>query len=267
MSGGLKTRAILLLPMTLVGLVALAIGIWLMLPSNALSAYAATPPTIDGELGQGEWGSAAKEQYSIGQAYYGTLYVMNDDNYLYIAVQIPDVTDDGYKDYVQIMFDDTNSGRHLEGDDGVILQPPDNMIDCFWSIAKWPDYYLNYNSDLSDGGTTDCSGAAKYSNGAWTFEIRKDLRSADTAHDFQLSKGQTIGFALVWAENNSVVGSFPYSAVLGSGHDDPSKFGKIKTWTENYMGIALILGGCLALVAVGGVIFTGRRATPPPPPT
>jgi hypothetical protein len=53
---------------------------------------------------------------------------------------------------------------------------------------------------------------------------------------------------------------------LASGHDDPSKFGKIAIWTENYLRIALILGGCLAIVAEGVFIFTGRIAAPPPPP-
>ncbi|HYA21666.1 MAG TPA: sugar-binding protein [Thermoproteota archaeon] len=266
------TRFIFLVSIALVGLIALAVGVWLMLPGSALSAYAAAPPTIDGQLGPSEWAGAATKQFTIGQPWSnvfqnasGTIYVMNDDKNLYIAIRITDPTDDGYKDYVQIMFDDTNTGHHTEGDDGVILQPPDNMIDCFWSHAKWSNFYLEYNSDPSDEGTMDCSGAAKYSNGGWTFEISKPLKSADTTHDFQLSKGQTIGFGFVWAENNIPVGGFPESSVYFTGHDDPSIFAKIRIWTDNYLGIALIVGGCLALVATGVGMFISRRPTPPPP--
>lgn len=185
-----------------------------------LTAFASAVPTIDGVLKPNEWASAATEQFTMAQSYKGTLYVMNDQENLYIAVQISDSTNDNYKDYISIFFDNKNAGVHSEGDDGIQLQLA-TFLDLFWSKTKWPNYYQNYNNDKSDQGSKDGSGAAAYAEGIWTFELKKLLRSADVTHDFQLSPGQTVGFALEYNDNDNYVGSFPGLS------DEPSKWGDI----------------------------------------
>jgi hypothetical protein len=89
--------------------------------------------------------------------------------------------------------------------------------------------------------------------------------------NFPLAAGLTflINFApsssvvIAYEDNNYPVGGFPESAVLASGYDDPSKFGKITIWTEDYVRIIMILGASLAVVAIGVVALTRRRVAPP----
>ncbi|WP_455276217.1 hypothetical protein, partial [[Eubacterium] cellulosolvens] len=90
-----------------------------------LYGYTNTTPTIDGNvnIGGGEWSDADTATFvplSIGiQTITGTLYMMNNDTYLFIAVIINGDDDFDSYDGMQIDFDNDNGGgtNRAVGDD------------------------------------------------------------------------------------------------------------------------------------------------------
>jgi len=168
----------------------------------SLSAYTATPPTIDGNIGANEWAAAGKVNFgpftADGQTITGTLYMMNDGTNLYIAVSIggdDDLGGAGGVDGFRIMFDNDHGGEasHEVGDDSVAVfyQFASVFEDVVWGKS------LFY--DAAFGGTTDGQGAGSRQGALNNFELSHPLDSTDDAHDFSLSIGQTVGFLLTVA--------------------------------------------------------------------
>ena len=202
--------------------VLLIAGLATLLPAQAhapdvvLSGFGTA--TIDGQLGPGEWDSAAKVDVLVnlpvsdgGGSTNGTLFVMNDGTNLYLAVKILraqlNTGDLGFGlDQVLFEFDNShNGGPPEDGDDILLLSPGVNIL----GVSTFLDEVRTTRPPCPPGGlcgfldvqldapgTNDGAGAAT-NNGSFSFfEISHPLDSADSANDFNLNPGATVGFTL-----------------------------------------------------------------------
>ncbi|MEM3538450.1 MAG: hypothetical protein QW193_04370 [Nitrososphaerales archaeon] len=118
---------------------------------DVLSAWASVVPDIDGVISSDEWGDADLVSFTlvsqIGETHLASLYVKNDDTYLYLAVK---VLNDDYNDgdLISLLFENDHDGLPENGDDWLY-------------VAAWPydvgqDGYYDADigvltSDSSDG--------------------------------------------------------------------------------------------------------------------
>ena len=162
----------------------------------SLSGYGTA--TVDGSIGAGEWAAAGKVNFGpFGPGpYTGTLYMMNDGTDLHMAVSIsgdPDYGGAGDFDNFVSVFDNDHDAVHELGDDCLGAGTPfaGAFVDWFYDIPGFlwvPD---------TPAGTPDGQGAgSQFAPNLNHFELKHPLDSADDAHDFSLSVGQTVGFAL-----------------------------------------------------------------------
>jgi len=171
-------------------------------PPPTLSGWAYTPPTINGVVDATEWASAATSTLVIGWTYTGTVYVMNDANNLYLAAKIADSSLTG-GDRAIFAFDNDNDGEIEAGDDILQLTGDSSFIDVYFLDP------MHIAGDTTDGGTADGDGKAGASAGYNYFEFSHPLNSADNAHDFSLSAGQTVGFDVEYIEASGYWGDWP----------------------------------------------------------
>ncbi|MEM4246122.1 MAG: hypothetical protein QW390_02375 [Candidatus Bathyarchaeia archaeon] len=185
-----------------------------------LSAYTSTPPNIDGIIQPGEWAAAATATFGPilidSQTITGTLYMMNDALNLYAAVIVNGDDDLGIGDQAILDFDNDHGGEndHEAGDDQISTGPT--------FFGDW--FYIPPDTRQHDtwgGGSVDGQGAASRQGTANHFELSHPLDSADDAHDFSLSAGQTVGFALYPVIDDQNVDLTEYK--LGK-FSDPSTF-------------------------------------------
>ena len=167
-----------------------------------LTAWAAAAPTIDGAVGGSEWAGASHAQFAIGWSYTGEIWVMNDASELYVAVKIADSSLTA-SDMLWLSFDNNNDGDFVAGDDLLAVYGNSQFYDAFWGPG--PPATL----DTSDGGTGDGEGASSGSGGFNYFEFKHPLDSADDAHDFSLSAGNTVGFSIEYIEASGYWADWP----------------------------------------------------------
>jgi len=168
------------------------------------SGWTDTPPTIDGVLAPGEWDDATMIAFTfldpIGNptGHGGLLFVMNNGIDLFIALKFGD-DDTHINDCIGIAFDNDNVGPLTTGDDGIgmVYKPPLSFIDTYFLSGGppgWPE-------DVIGGGTTDGNGWRKQDAVlTWCYEMSHPLDSLDDTHDFSLSLGDSVGFALFWMD-------------------------------------------------------------------
>ncbi len=189
-------------------------------------AWTSTPPTIDGIIDAGEWSSADTEAFTIATSYAGTLYVMNDDTNVYLALSITDDdwgTDLNTRDFVLIFFDNDHDGYGPElGDDAIGfittgVTSPDlgfiYLIDQFWRPQS------GFTWDALYDGTDDGEAAGTFNGTYNLFEISHPLNDVDDDHDFSLFFGDTVGFSMIYADNNEIVGRWPESSSQSGWND------------------------------------------------
>jgi hypothetical protein len=207
-------------------------------------AWAPTPPTINGEIVDSEWQTAASATFTMtiaGNPYSGTFYVMNDATNLYVAVKISDATFDS-DDAVAVYFDNGNDGTFGPGDDSILQYAgAPGFVDRFLEVFPTP------KADTDAGGTTDGSGAAAAHGGFNHFELSHPLDSADNAHDFSLGLGATVGFTLAYRQHSAGLDYWPAAAT-----EDTTTWGDIvvasapptmTAWTDTAPTIDGIVGG------------------------
>jgi len=169
-----------------------------ILPAVVLSAWAPTPPTINGVLAPGEWAAADTETFTVigsnGRPFNCKIYVMNDATNLYLALEIPD-TDDEDDDSLGFIFDNNHNGIGPEvGDDG--------LSNIGFSPGSFQDSYIDGGGLGPDPiGLFDGSSVHTFDGAFHYYEFSHPLDSADDPHDFSLSLGQTVGFAMLYWED------------------------------------------------------------------
>jgi len=209
----MKTNVITTIMLTMV----LLSGIIMVVPVSghsgvSFSAWAWTPPAIDGTIDTvGEWVNATTASFTSTEGLEGIVYVMNDDTNLYIAVRTMDPTlsqDSTDTDKVWIYFDNNHDGTGPEAGDDVI---------------GWNGYLSEgfrdghsggtfvWRKDTEEGGTSEGSGQATNDGTYNYFEISHPLDTADDDHDFSLSIGDAVGFAIRFTVDGSDMGWWPSS--------------------------------------------------------
>lgn len=164
--------------------------------------------TIDGVIDEGEWSSADSLTLPMvggDTALNGTFYVMQTGTVLYFGFSIDDdeYTQDPvgkygiYGDMLSMDFDDNHND--------VLFELGENKLAVFsYDPWLWDAYFLgggeSSDEDISDGGTTDGSGAASRNGDKNQFEIRFPLCSGDTGHDFCVQGGDVIGFRIEYQD-------------------------------------------------------------------
>ena len=164
-----------------------------------VSDYTTNPPDIDGVIRPEEWTNKMpitlngyEDPKSRKE---GELYVMNDDDNIYIAVVIPDGDATEY-DYLLLGFDNENDHISTDGDEDAIhyvtIDQTASYIDMYWDFAgEW------WRTDVNQHG----SGGRSYIyphpgvHGKYRYEFVKPLKSGDT-QDMALNPGDAIGFRI-----------------------------------------------------------------------
>jgi hypothetical protein len=110
-------------------------------PSSTLatinSTYASTPPVLDGSLNFGEWNYANKLALT-----HGFLSVVNDNNRLYVLLDVTGETTDDSSDYFYVSFDTNRNGLI---DPGTLAPGPDINYGLVARNMRY-QHYLGPNS-------------------------------------------------------------------------------------------------------------------------
>jgi len=179
-----------------------------------LSAWALTPPTINGILELGEWAGADSISFKTSLGESGVLYMMNDEENLYLAIAIQDDDWNSPLDRVVFYFDNDNDGTGPEqGDDQIAAMGASLPYDGYANFEPLLAWRTDPILDVEAAGTG--SGGTNY------FELSHPLNSTDDDHDFSLSFGDTIGFTLKYKDENAGNGWWPTSYLV------PENFAKI----------------------------------------
>jgi hypothetical protein len=183
------------------------------------SGWAAVSPVINGVISPGEWSSASVRNFtlqmrsrtngSVNRTLTGTLYVMNNRTYLFIAIQI---FKDDYEaldfssryDGIAVLFDNNYTGTLVVGDQG----------EGFTAWKYSPFYSANdlyyagggtWDSDVDAGKTNDGALAWSFAPanpvqgqiGNWTFEMGIPLVGSDPGYDFNIrTLPHTVGYKI-----------------------------------------------------------------------
>ena len=186
---------------------ALSIGASPLGAQPVLSGYTALPPTLDGNVDPIEWQAASTATFPLAycqETHLTTVGVMNDDSFLYLAIQIrdEDFPSIGETDTFFVHFDDDGDGIREVGEevwqiehDGTLFEDAHHPGGLVFSLV----------SDTSTGGTDDLDGAILHGAaspgvlGDYTLELRRPLDSADDAHDpsWQVGDGATFAIGIV----------------------------------------------------------------------
>jgi len=155
--------------------------------------------TIDGILSPGEWDAAGQMSFLVNTPEGGTtpatLFVMNDQTNLYLAVRFARSALDAGNS-LSFEFDGNSDNIRDDGDDEIGFSAGIGFKDLFDTTAPpCASGGLCSFLDTDYGGSND--GAAALANdGTFTvYELYHPLSSGDV-HDFSRSVGQTLGLSL-----------------------------------------------------------------------
>jgi len=166
-------------------------------------SWTSTPPTIDGVISAGEWELADTMEFNfVYTVIPGKIYVMNDADNLYIALEIQDNDDNLGDDLIMFFDNDNGGGSRVVGDNAleIINIFPDVSFAYVDSYIHQPTWVSGHSSDVSDGGSHE--GLAMATHDVVThktyYEVSFPLDTADDSHDFSLVLGDVVGFTLLW---------------------------------------------------------------------
>ena len=189
-------------------------------PVDFQAATAATIPTIDGVIGTGEWSDTSAYDVTIA-GLPGTVRFKHDADFLYVALTMTD--NSGGSKEMGAFFDDNHDGIKDPGEDVMLgfASPFSFGADYYYSSAgaAGATHYADTSTDGTNppgDGTDDIVGAGQVAGSDISFELRHPLCSDDTAHDFCLTPGDTVGVDLMYVINQT---GFMYP---GASANDPS---------------------------------------------
>jgi hypothetical protein len=157
---------------------------------------------MDGVYSPTEWQGAGAVNLAVNTPAGGTtpavLYVMNDASNIYLALRILRTPPDP-RNSLAFYFDKDGDNAVSIGDDVILLNvdPPPSTL--FFDEVVEPccgGGAISGQLDTSYGGTNDGAGAFGNDGTYSVFELWHPLASSDSAHDIQLSPGQSIGLRL-----------------------------------------------------------------------
>jgi hypothetical protein len=186
---------------------------------------------VDGILEKREWGDVSPYIGALTLAFGKKddlfVYVMNDDEWLYIAIKF-NAQKFVTSETLFITLDEEFSGAYYEGQDIVGLGVRRNGDQTYYDEArtmKPPCVQKAFQShkvhcafeDTRMDGTTDGIGAYQFQNQTAVYEFRKPLASSDVEFDAQLALGQLLGLQV---HLNAVNANYSEVFVPGPTHMD-----------------------------------------------
>lgn len=188
-------------------------------------------PVLDGVLESGEWDDAVRLDISAsGVAQPVTLYMKNDNNYLYLAVDDPNNTSDTDFNEIGLYFDDDNNNTwdadspSTEGNFWIDFRNGNTSVVFRPIWGSHPDS-IHFESSISS--PEGVSAAASLTSGHVLYEIRIDLRSSALT----ALPGEEIGLWMFnYDPDNPVDHYYGFSAnwPYGSVWTAPLSYGKVK---------------------------------------
>ena len=158
--------------------------------------------TVDGVMSSGEWDRAGRLDFAVnvptwegGGTTTLTLFSMNDNANLYVAVRIPHgspAAGPAPWAYFRMLFDSNSDGTLGARDD--VLQIFSNSGGPIFTDSFWKQD-LGITFDIDDGGTNDGSGAFTVDDAYTYLEFAHPLSSEDQLHDFAISPGGAVSFS------------------------------------------------------------------------
>ena len=194
-------------------------------PGTTFEAWSEVQPVIDGIESPGEWDDAECHTNPVlDGASDLTICVKNDQDNLYVAVEVPNQTysdpgEPGF-DFLNLLFDNDNDGVVEVGDDRLGLRYDNAVVNDGFNPTGVPHHN---SADTSDGGTNDIVAALTHTNpgsntvGTYFAEYQHPLDTTDDAHDFSLSVGDVIGFAFRMADGDVAGTDFYWPATVPPG--------------------------------------------------
>lgn len=177
---------------------------------NTISAgYVVTAPTLDGDINTSEWSNASETVFTFtGNSDNVTLYVMNDNSYIYFAVDDEGNTTLDPSDTFGIIFDENHDREWpaTDTDEEGILQlywDGSTTVSIFRSVfGTWPELY---GSSWSIASGIDVVMSA--SSGNLQIEAKLNLSTSP----FNVSAGDVLGILFYTREgtDNSFTGMWP----------------------------------------------------------
>jgi len=153
---------------------------------------------IDGVIDSAEWSGAATQPFLAempdGTFAPATLYVMNDNLNLYLAIR----AQHGYvaaQHYVSVTFDSDGTNSFSIGDDYVQLASGGSGTGTYDGVFH--SCSICVHPDAWQGGTDDAKTAFLSDGQFASYELSHEIISGD-ANDAQLAAGSTIGFNIVF---------------------------------------------------------------------
>lgn len=172
--------------------------------------------TVDGSFSAAEWACARTFQFTAnvsGGSTPATLYVMNDNARLYLAVRLQRNASDKVNT-LQFNFDNNGSwatggaGAAETGDDILSLSAATGLTDAHLTLKCVNSSQSScWSTDASAGGANDGSGAFKNDGVYTTYELAHPLNSPDDAHDFSLLAGAKVGLFLTLQTGSGAAGN------------------------------------------------------------
>lgn len=179
---------------------------------DVFSALAIVAPTIDAAVSSGEWSDADCIAVTVtaddSSQQDLKVCVKNDAANLYMLVIITNADysapNEPCFDFINVLFDNDHDGTVDIGENRWGIRFDGLKVDVFN-----PTGIAHHSSlDTTDGGTDDLTAAISHSNpgsntiGTYTAEFSAPMNSGDTAHDFSLAAGNTVGFAVQMADGD-----------------------------------------------------------------
>jgi len=169
--------------------------------------YGSGTAIVDGRLGAGEWKDARSVTFQTGRppndgggTMPTTVLAMNDSANVYIAVVVGRGTYGGATQAL-FYFDNNHDGQISEGDENFAADAGIfsgvNFFDGFWTNCVPGGPPACPSRDTAFGGTNDGVAAAATDGSNTVLELSHPLDDADNAHDWSLSAGAVVGFAIV----------------------------------------------------------------------
>ncbi|MFH1787813.1 MAG: hypothetical protein ABH834_00330 [Candidatus Altiarchaeota archaeon] len=168
-------------------------------PPTLSSFYTTSPPTIDGTLSPGEWSNGVSIALNgfdnPANVIYGTLYIMNNNTHIFVALVINDSSDNAL-DWAMLDFDpEHDHAATLYGEDAMDYYSG-ACSDYYWDGSWW-------TSDLSKNGTFHGTCTRVHSGSQYVYEYVKPLNSGESL-DMAVVLGDILGFRIeIWDQASS----------------------------------------------------------------
>ncbi|MFZ0391712.1 MAG: T9SS type A sorting domain-containing protein [Calditrichia bacterium] len=246
-----------------------------------VAGNAASAPTINGSFAPGEWANATVVDITNGQPNPVRMFLMNDANFLYLAIDDQNNTTPADFDEAGIYFDDNHNYNwplslpSSEGNFWLDHSGSGVVSSTFRELAGWTPANLHSNlNSPAPGVMTDIG----FSSGNAQFEAKIDL----SASALNAAPGDDIGFYLFSLDNATFTGNWPelvnpsnvylwagpysYGTLILNSGTPPTIFTGDFTVADNCGNNFALQFGTAAGATDGYDPLYDQLAPPPPPP-